>query len=485
MRFLERVRALKVVLLLMFVLGFTVSVPSSIIPMLQQEIFVNNSFITTGVLSAVKGFLGFVYLPLIGSFTDVYGRKWTLLLLLSLSVIPYALMLAAGFWVYSIANVFLGLYDAAMTLMMTITTDCIPSDAKVRTESFALVTASFFFGISVAPFLGAFLTTTQTFLTCAGCQLGLVALTWGLLSNDQSAASTKRASEKNNLLDGSALYEDQTDINKCPFLKVVATDGLQSSSVEAEGADESRPADAQIDQAANGVQNTDNTEPHNEVTIERNEPANPVNPPTKRGPFVRILTAIREFHDLRVIIFVVFWNSLTEQMFDKMLLLYLSETLNFGATDQAIVIAILGVGGLLGLLAITPFLKHFFGTMTTLRVGMVANAVVSICYTFATKKWEAMGATALSVLGMGVFPAAAAVAASTVDNSYTGIAQGLIASVRIVASGISPLAYGFLFQATQYCALPGSAFLVGAGCVVVSLVATKFFSHKILGEPHH
>lgn len=559
--FWGRCKRLKATFLIMFLTGFVIAIPSSIIPMLQMEVFGQDMFSVTGGLSACKGFLGFLYMPILGAFTDLHGRKAALLVVLALSIFPYTLMLIWGFWHYSIANTFLGLYNATMALLMAIAVDLLgPNMRRIRTESFAMLMASFFLGVSTAPFLGAYLTTSQTFMLATGMQLLTVIVAAVVIPSSmrppsgnapsgvaaggcpfrrrqgslaagggdpaaagEAAFPTRRNStpfaipgfdrcETEKLLDGES---SRTDINRCPFLRAVVaprdngSDTTRSSHGNSEDGDDGERQMANPDAetapatAVAAVPRGDPQTPNkNNATAMAPTAADTTTIAVTEGPAeafadphalpVRVRSArlvwatLKAHPDIRVLTAAIFFNSLTEQIFDKLLFVYLtSPPLNFGPTRQAIVITILGVGGTIGLMFTTGWLKHFFGTLNTLRISLLANGVVAIIYGFATVDWLIYLSTALSVVGMAAFPCAAALAANSVDRDSAGIAQGLVASAQMAAAGISPLLFGFVFQAVMNFSIPGIGFLIGAFCVVVSCIMTFGLSAGMKRERHH
>ena len=50
--------------------------------------------------------------------------------------------------------------------------------------------------------------------------------------------------------------------------------------------------------------------------------------------------------------------------------------------------------------------------------------------------------------------------------------QGVVASARVAAGALCPFLYGWLFQVTQNSSLPGSPFLVAAGCIGIAIGVT-------------
>lgn len=407
--FLERVKRLRVILLLMFLIGFVASTPSSTIPQLQQDAFGSDSFATAGGFSAGKGILQCIIIPFYGSFSDIAGRKTVLLITEAASVVPYAAYLATGnFWVYSATDMVFGMYSGTMTLLLASVADLIPAATGSHADSFALAVASFFLGISSAPFLGAYLTVDVTFMVCASVVVLLICLTF-------------------------LLYEDQRPALAAPLL--ISSSPLLTA-----------------------------LQP---VVL------------TQRSHAKRLLEAWMSSSDLRLITAVVFANGLAENLLDSLLMLYLHRTLNYTATQRSIVIAILGVGSVIGLIAVTKLLRMKLGSLGTLKLDLLVNVLTCALYSFVTAPWGIYSTTALSIMGMGVFPCACAVAALCLEQEAAGLAQGVASAARMLSSGIAPLAFGLLFNETKHSAFPGVSFLVAAICVLCAFITTRFLGPRL------
>ena len=444
---LSRMRSLLPVI---FMLGFTIATPSSIIPYLQQNTFGNNVFLTTGFLAAAKGVLGFAYAPIIGSFSDTFCRKYVLIVTLSLNLIPYISYLATGnYWYYAATNVLFGLYDPTMAVLMAAVADLFRRDCREHTENFAVASAVFFLGVGLAPFLGAFLSTTVTFILCVAFLASMIlGVAFFLPRFDTTTTTAAPLQPSGNVLTVGVVNDnDEPQPSErsalLPQPDVVSGDAPQPS------------ATAFVAQTAEIVA------------------------PVKANAASRTLVALRLYKDLRLTILLLFFNSLAEQMLDKLLLQYLQNNLNFGATKQAIVIAILGFGGVFGMVIVTTLLKRHSGPLRALQVALIANVVICSLYSFVTAPWAVYLTTAFSIVGMGVYPCACALAARCVSPDAMGVAQGCAAAARMAAAGVAPLLFGYIFQDTQSTAFPGIAFLVAAGCVAVAGVMTTFLSRAV------
>ena len=417
--FIARVNRLKAVLFVTFVVGFITGIPSAVIPGLQSDTYGNNCFQITGGIAAGKGVLAFVYNPLMGAMSDFHGRKRCLLVTLTASIIPYlAMTISNNFWVYAICDVFFGVYGASLTLLMALVADLIPAKSGVRTEGFAAALAVFMLAVGGSTFVGMSLSTLSTFTICAGSQTGVLILAYFVLP--EKAKSTQAESSE------------------------------KVSLIAAQCADE----------VADGV------------TAEVKGPRLSVEELMTAAR--RVTDAIKEHRNLRFLTAIIFWNYLTQETLEQLLLLYLQNTLNLNSNEQAYVISIMSGASLLCLTVVITYMRSYFGTVGTLRLSLLANFMLSMMYAFATTTWQAMAIPALSLVGMAVFPCTCAIAAASVSDENSGVVQGIATGARVIAGALCPGLFGLLFQVTQNTPLPGAPFIVGASCVLVALIFSRF-----------
>jgi MFS family permease len=410
-------------MLLAFLVGFTVSTPSSIIPELQQETFGDNSFVIQGGFAAGKGILGAAVIPVFGAFSDITGRRVALCTSQVLAAIPFVAMLVSGqnYWVYAFCNTFLGWYDATVTLLLAAAVDAVPASHGVHTENFSIVIAAFFLGISLAPFLGAYLSVEVTFIACCGTSALFLAITWFAFPKDNRASSMRGP----NLLDESEM--PAVTINSPPSFAVPSSPPLASD------------------------------EPKWLLS---------------RSVVSRIIEAVRAYPSLWVLSAIIFANAIAENVLDQLFLLYLFNTLNFSANEQAAVISIMGIGSVFGLILVANFLRPRIGSVNLLRLELAVNVGALMLYSVVRAHWGILATTSFGVIGMGAYPCASAIASMILSDDASGTAQGLASSSRMIAGGIAPLAFGFIFDATTSTSFPGAAFLIAAACVAISLALT-------------
>ena len=176
---------------------------------------------------------------------------------------------------------------------------------------------------------------------------------------------------------------------------------------------------------------------------------------------------------------MTFLDFLAEQMLQAELQLYLNQQLGFTSTDQSELVVVTVAASLIGLLFVMRPLASCLSANGALRVALLANAVSIGLYSAVNRKWQAKSLAGGTLLGVGVFPTTLAIAASSVSapgncrrGHDVGVAQGVVSAARVLAEGVSPLAFGAFIQATEHSRWPGVPFAVAGGCVALAVLVS-------------
>lgn len=114
--------------------------------------FGSKALMMNGVIMAVKGFLSFLSAPLIGSLSDVWGRKMFLLVTAFFTCLPIPFLL----WnstVYFVALTLSGIFSIIFSVAFAYVSDV--TDEASRSLGYGMVTAGFAASLIVSPALGA------------------------------------------------------------------------------------------------------------------------------------------------------------------------------------------------------------------------------------------------------------------------------------------------------------------------------------------
>ncbi|XP_059620115.1 hippocampus abundant transcript 1 protein isoform X1 [Phlebotomus argentipes] len=126
-----------------------------VIAVLNQT-FPDHTFLMNGLVMGIKGILSFLSAPLIGALSDVWGRKFFLLITVFFTCAPIPLMTINTWWFFamiSISGVFAVTFSVVFAYVADVTT------VENRSRAYGLVSATFAASLVISPALGAYLIT--------------------------------------------------------------------------------------------------------------------------------------------------------------------------------------------------------------------------------------------------------------------------------------------------------------------------------------
>jgi MFS transporter, DHA1 family, tetracycline resistance protein len=153
-------KALLVIFLTIFIdlLGFGIIIP--LLPDFSFKVLhIDESFI--GVLVGIYSLMQFIFTPVWGSLSDIYGRKPILIMSLSGNVISYILMYLVLSGIYPsiylllISRAFAGLFSANLSAAQAVISDITPPEE--RSKGMGILGAAFGLGFVFGPALGGLL----------------------------------------------------------------------------------------------------------------------------------------------------------------------------------------------------------------------------------------------------------------------------------------------------------------------------------------
>lgn len=154
--------AITTVTFLVFIdfLGYGILIP--IIP-LYAEHFGADEF-TIGLLIAVYAFMQFLFAPVLGRFSDAFGRRPVLLISIAGSVMAYLLFgLAASIVGLFVARVFSGMMAGNVAVAQAYVTDVL--EPENRAKGFGILGAAFGLGLVFGPALGGGISSSELVVT--------------------------------------------------------------------------------------------------------------------------------------------------------------------------------------------------------------------------------------------------------------------------------------------------------------------------------
>jgi MFS family permease len=477
----QRIKRLKVVFGLIFLLGYSNAVSAPNIPELITSTFGGNSYLVSGLFAGGSGLLACLYAPAVGAISDSKSRRWALLLTQVLSVLPVVAFLASqNYWAYAAVNTVLGLSGPTLSLLMTCVTDYIPPSCPARTETFAMTMFFFLLGVGTGPIVSMCVSVYLSFVIAGVCMLMAVPITYYLLPPPEKYRVEDEEARR-------AFIEAAVRSGRCPMLpsgRISMSYGSVAPPTAADGQDtQALLQDSQCPAAS--VQNGTDAVDDSVVAVTVDD--QPVMSPTATGDtsqadapplgavahvkaavarMRRVLAASRE---LRLVLFVVFWSCMCQEALETNLMLYLQNKLNFKSNDFTVLIVIVSVSGLISLGIVVSTLRRCLGTIRTLEVCIMGNVLFALGLCFVEEKWQALAVTTFGIFGYGVFPCSSSLVAHAVAQPDAGAAQGILTAMRMLAQAVGPVVFGALFNATQYTSLPGTPYLIGSACGLFAL----------------
>uniref|UniRef100_A0A6A7G087 Hippocampus abundant transcript 1 protein n=1 Tax=Hirondellea gigas TaxID=1518452 RepID=A0A6A7G087_9CRUS len=142
--------ALVVIFLEFFAWGLLTS------PMIDvlNDTFPDHTFLMNGLIMGIKGILSFLSAPLIGALSDVWGRKFFLLVTVFFTCLPIPFMKINTWWYFALISMS-GVFAVTFSIVFAYVADV--TDEEERSYAYGLVSATFAASLVTSPALGAYL----------------------------------------------------------------------------------------------------------------------------------------------------------------------------------------------------------------------------------------------------------------------------------------------------------------------------------------
>lgn len=124
-----------------------------------NETFPNHTFLMNGLIVGIKGFLSFLSAPLIGALSDLWGRKFFLLLTVFFTCIPIPLMRWNTWWYFAMISLS-GVFAVTFSVVFAYVADV--TNEHDRSAAYGLVSATFAASLVTSPALGAYLSAVYS-----------------------------------------------------------------------------------------------------------------------------------------------------------------------------------------------------------------------------------------------------------------------------------------------------------------------------------
>jgi MFS family permease len=154
--------ALVVIFLEFFAWGL---LTSPMITVLNQT-FPEQTFLMNGLIVGIKGILSFLSAPLVGALSDIWGRKFFLLITVFFTCAPIPLMKINTWWYFAMISIS-GVFAVTFSVVFAYVADV--TDESDRSAAYGLVSATFAASLVMSPALGAYLEQVVIFYDYSHC----------------------------------------------------------------------------------------------------------------------------------------------------------------------------------------------------------------------------------------------------------------------------------------------------------------------------
>lgn len=116
-----------------------------------SEAFPKNTLLFNGIIQGVKGILSFICAPVVGNFSDVYGRKIFLIITLFFTCLPMIFLLMNK-KIFFVAVAFSGVFAVTFTIVFAYVSDF--TNNEKRPIAYGMLSATFAASLIISPALG-------------------------------------------------------------------------------------------------------------------------------------------------------------------------------------------------------------------------------------------------------------------------------------------------------------------------------------------
>ena len=142
--------ALVVIFLEFFAWGLLTSPMISVL----NSTFPEQTFLMNGLIVGIKGILSFLAAPLVGALSDIWGRKFFLLVTVFFTCAPIPLMKINPFWYFAMVSIS-GMFAVTFSVVFAYVADV--TEEADRSAAYGLVSATFAASLVTSPALGAYI----------------------------------------------------------------------------------------------------------------------------------------------------------------------------------------------------------------------------------------------------------------------------------------------------------------------------------------
>jgi DHA1 family tetracycline resistance protein-like MFS transporter len=345
---------------------------------------VSEASLISGIADAAGALLAFFIMPILGSYSDIYGRRPILILTLIFTSFPVWIIMGyplyTSLWLFFAAQIIakLSTFSSVYAYIADITS------VEERSTAYGQVSAVVFLALTAGPAIAKFVPMEISF-KIAGL-ISLVNICYSIFIMPDSINPANNLSEVQPIINGSTEKDAQ------------------------------------------------------EHELAANKPRS-----GHVGPFITLKFMFRN-RLYSIIFLMVIFEQFAVYGINEIFLLYLMATVGFDREDN-IHLGIMGsIATCCAMLLLLPILSKKLGEKRLIVVCIVLYLLYTICYLFVRDKWQVYSLLCLSVPSALSYPATGSLLSMFVAKQEMGLAQGALSGIRSLSLGVGPLIFAVLFS---------------------------------------
>ncbi|KAH8300390.1 hypothetical protein KR018_002607, partial [Drosophila ironensis] len=430
-----------------------------------SETFGDRAFFVEGLVLGVRGILAFLTTPLLGSFSDIQGRKVVLLLAVVITYSPIPSMMIEGWWYFGILTV-TGVFESSYFVSQAYVADV--TTPQERSKSYGILEATDGAGNALSPLLGNFLLDAlgTTFVLKFSIITGAVNILFIIFVVPESLP--QRDEEENPEKCSVKIEEKNGNIKEINANKI-------EEKVHTYNAKEKKEILRQ-----NGTSQSlllENISRSNmKATIDE---VLKLNSPNTRD-LLKFLQMDKSLLAIYMIGFLGMWPFAGVH---SCLPTYLKLNMGFSYREVSLLVGLVAIICVTTNLLLAPTMR-MLGAKWSIRLGLLLMLLELLVFGYGSSHWSLWLASILSSTSTIIHPLCSTVASLYAGSENHGSVLGVLSAIDSLCDGLGPAVFGVLFYfyrgTSKYPPQEGAMspipvpFLVAAFGVLVALGLTNF-----------